>query len=141
MSYHTIIEELRLISTYLFKIISWLVRFLVIFILDSNQQSITLLQSFLSELDYQVKVFRYPDPLLAAYRKERPGMVFVRVGSSEINGLKVTRQVRAIDNQAKVVFLSKYKDYVNFVWEVGAIDFLLEPFGQERFIEVLARAG
>lgn len=88
-----------------------------------------------------MKVFKHPDPLLAAYRKERPGMVFVRVGSSEINGLKVTRQVRAIDNQAKVVFLSKYKDYVNFVWEVGAIDFLLEPFGQERFIEVLARAG
>lgn len=114
-----------------------------IFILDTDEQAVNELQRYLSEVDYlnNTVIFSDPKAMLEAYRQERPGMVFIRVGSSEINGLLISRKVREIDTRAKMVFISKYKGYADLVWEAGATDFLLEPFGYERFMEALARAG
>lgn len=114
-----------------------------IFILDSDQQAVDELKSYLSEMDYlsNTVIFSLPEAMLEAYRQERPGMLFIRVGSTRINGFWISRQVRVIDNMAKVVFISKYKGYAELAWEAGATDFLLEPFGYERFMEALARAG
>ena len=116
---------------------------LQIFILDTDDQAINTLKSYLSEMEYlsNTMIFIHPEDMLEAYRQERPGMLFIRVGNPQINGIWIARQVRVIDNMAKVVFISKYKAYAELAWETGAVDFLLEPIRYERFMEALARAG
>lgn len=101
------------------------------------------MQGYLRELDYisHTEVYAQPETMLIAYQQERPGMVFVRVGQPAINGLMAARSIRAMDDLAKMVFLCKNRDYTALAWELGAVDYLLEPLELDRFIEALARAG
>ena len=113
-----------------------------ILILDTERSAITKLKSYLAELDYveQTEVFNRPEAMLAAYQQERPGMVFIRVGKPSLNGLQVARQVREGDERAKLVFVALNEDYAQYAHGV-AVDYLIEPFELERFLEVMARAG
>lgn len=113
-----------------------------ILLLDSEQSAIERQMDFLAGLDYveQTEVFRKPESLLETYIQERPGMVFIRVGKPELNGLQLARKLLEIDKRAKVVFVAQNSDYAEYAHGL-AVDYLIEPFDLERFLEVMARAG
>ncbi|ATW25612.1 LytR/AlgR family response regulator transcription factor [Candidatus Formimonas warabiya] len=114
-----------------------------ILILDTEQPTLKKMQSYLQELDYisYTEVYTQSEMMLDAYRRERPGMVFIRVGRPDLNGLSAARRIRAMDELAKIVFICKNQDYTTLAWELRAVDYLLDPLDYDRFIEVLARAG
>lgn len=66
----------------------------------------------------------------------RPDLVFLDVRLPELGGLDV---LRAACHRPAVVFTTAYDRYAVAAFELEALDYLLKPFGRERFGATLAR--
>jgi two-component system LytT family response regulator len=80
-----------------------------------------------------------PDAL-AVIARERPGLVFLDVQMAEMNGVEVARLLERSDTSAPaVVFVTAYDQYALRAFEVHALDYLLKPFDEDRFVDTLER--
>jgi two-component system LytT family response regulator len=76
---------------------------------------------------------------VAAIREQHPDLVFLDVQMPAMSGLEVIRSMGA-DAMPVVVFVTAYDHYAVPAFDANAIDYLLKPFGRERFGRALARA-
>lgn len=67
----------------------------------------------------------------------RPDVVFLDIEMPAGSGLDVARRIR---HPAAVVFTTAYHQYAVTAFELSAVDYLLKPFGAERFREAVERA-
>lgn len=66
----------------------------------------------------------------------KPQLVFLDVDLPELNGLDVLER---ISHQPHVVFTTAHDKYAVPAFEFDALDYLLKPFGRERFKQTLER--
>lgn len=75
--------------------------------------------------------------------RARPDLVFLDVQMAEVNGLDVARAIEqaaaATPPAAAVVFVTAFDQYAVRAFEVRALDYLLKPFDEERFVAALGR--
>src|SRR5499425_3396726 len=74
---------------------------------------------------------------IALANKERPELIFLDVVMPGATGLEVLEQ---LDYEPKVIFTTAHDQYAVTAFELGAIDYVLKPFGRERLERVLHRA-
>jgi two-component system LytT family response regulator len=72
-------------------------------------------------------------------QKDKPDLVFLDVQMPELNGFGVLQSIKAKD-MPFVIFVTAYDQYAVQAFQVHALDYLLKPFDQERFLEALQRA-
>lgn len=65
-----------------------------------------------------------------------PELLFLDVRLPELSGLEVARRAPA---GAEIVFTTAYDRFAIAAFEIGAIDYLVKPFGRERFAATLER--
>ncbi len=65
-----------------------------------------------------------------------PDLVFLDVYLPELSGLEVVQRIR---HRPAIVFTTAYDRFALAAFEVGALDYLLKPFGRQRFQTMLAR--
>lgn len=65
-----------------------------------------------------------------------PDLVFLDVRLPELSGIEVARRMR---HTPEIVFTTAYDRFAIAAFELGAIDYLVKPFGRERFGATLAR--
>ena len=68
--------------------------------------------------------------------EEEPDLLFLDVRLPELSGLEVARRLRAAP---AIVFTTAYDRFAIAAFELGAIDYLVKPFGRERFATTLER--
>ena len=68
--------------------------------------------------------------------KLEPDLVFLDVRMPELSGLQVLEMVT---HRAAVVFTTAYDEYAVSAFELGAVDYLVKPFGRERLLQTLSR--
>jgi two-component system LytT family response regulator len=66
----------------------------------------------------------------------RPDLLFLDVRLPELSGLEVAR---SLSSAAEIVFTTAYDRFAIAAFEIGAIDYLVKPFGRERFAATLQR--
>jgi len=66
----------------------------------------------------------------------RPDLIFLDVKMPGLSGLEVLQRV---NHDPEVVFTTAYSDHAVTAFEFGAVDYILKPFGRERFRQVLER--
>jgi two-component system LytT family response regulator len=66
----------------------------------------------------------------------RPDLLFLDVRLPELSGLEVARRVGP---GPELVFTTAYDRFAIAAFEIGAIDYLVKPFGRERFAAMLQR--
>jgi two-component system, LytTR family, response regulator len=76
---------------------------------------------------------------IAAIEKHRPDLVFLDVQMPGMDGFGVVQAIPAKE-MPHVVFVTAHDQYALRAFEVHAFDYLLKPFGEERFRTVLQRA-
>ena len=74
-----------------------------------------------------------------AIQAQHPDLVFLDVQMPACDGFGVIQQVGA-DRMPPVVFVTAYDEYALRAFEVHAIDYLLKPFGRDRFQQTLQHA-
>jgi len=71
-------------------------------------------------------------------RSKKPDLVFLDIQMPEMTGFEV---IRTIGSKMPVtIFVTAYDRYALSAFDANAIDYLLKPFGQERFQRALLRA-
>lgn len=65
-----------------------------------------------------------------------PDLVFLDVNLPEISGLEVLKRIH---HAPEIVFTTAYDRFALAAFEAGALDYLLKPFGRQRFQTTLER--
>ena len=79
---------------------------------------------------------------LDAIRTQRPDLVLMDIQMPGLTGLQVLRAL-ADDPEAHrpaVIFTTAYDEHALTAFELHAVDYLLKPFSQERFLEAVQHA-
>lgn len=76
---------------------------------------------------------------LGAIREKSPDLVFLDIKMPEMDGFGV---LKALDGnkQPAVIFVTAYDHFAVKAFEMHAVDYLVKPFGRERFQTALNRA-
>lgn len=69
--------------------------------------------------------------------QQRPDLLFLDIVMPGATGLEVLGQ---LDYEPKVVFTTAHDQYAVTAFELGALDYLLKPFGRERLERVVRQA-
>jgi two-component system LytT family response regulator len=73
---------------------------------------------------------------LALTEEHKPELLFLDVRLPELSGLEVARRIR---HSAEIVFTTAYDRFAVAAFEIGALDYLVKPFGRERFAAAAER--
>jgi two-component system, LytTR family, response regulator len=76
---------------------------------------------------------------VAAIRESSPDLLFLDVQMPEMDGFAVVRNIGA-ENMPAVVFVTAHDQYAIRAFEINALDYLLKPVMEERFVQTLVRA-
>jgi two-component system LytT family response regulator len=74
---------------------------------------------------------------IALANHQRPDLLFLDIVMPGATGLEVLAQ---LDYEPKVVFTTAHDQYAVTAFELGALDYLLKPFGRERLERVVRQA-
>ena len=76
---------------------------------------------------------------VARIKQDSPDLVFLDVQMPGCDGFDVISHV-GVDRMPDVVFVTAYDEYALRAFEVHALDYLLKPFGKDRFQQTLKHA-
>jgi two-component system LytT family response regulator len=76
---------------------------------------------------------------IAATRSKHPDLIVLDVQMPEVNGFDVLSAL-APEEVPLVIFATAYDEHAVRAFEVHALDYVLKPFDDERFLEALQRA-
>ncbi len=76
---------------------------------------------------------------VAAIRERAPDLVFLDIQMPAITGLDVVATIGPARMPA-TVFVTAFEQYAVRAFEANAVDYLVKPFGRERFADTLRRA-
>jgi two-component system, LytTR family, response regulator len=113
---------------------------LTVIIVDDEAPARALIREYLEQhSDVQV-VAECTNGLEAvkAANELRPDLLFLDIQMPKLDGFEVLDLIGR--DAAGVVFTTAYDDYALRAFEVHAVDYLLKPFGPERFAEALQMA-
>jgi len=74
-----------------------------------------------------------------AMRRRRPDLLFLDIQMPECDGFDVL-ELLGTDLPQAIIFVTAHDDYALRAFETGALDYLLKPFDDARFMRALARA-
>ncbi|PYQ53899.1 MAG: DNA-binding response regulator [Acidobacteria bacterium] len=96
------------------------------------------LREYLADAPWVAVVGEAPDggEALRLIDALEPDLVFLDVRLPELSGLEIARRMR---HSPAIVFTTAYDRYAIAAFELGAIDYLVKPFGRERFATTLSR--
>jgi two-component system, LytTR family, response regulator len=76
---------------------------------------------------------------VAAIRERAPDLVFLDVQMPEMDGFAVVRAIGA-ESMPPVIFVTAHDHYAIQAFEINALDYLLKPVMEDRFVKALVRA-
>ncbi|MEW5898786.1 MAG: LytTR family DNA-binding domain-containing protein [Bacillota bacterium] len=69
----------------------------------------------------------------------QPDVVFLDIHMRGLTGCEAARRMLALPRPPLIVFVTAYDRYAVEAFELGAVDYLLKPFGAERLAQTMAR--
>src|SRR5262249_39116265 len=107
-------------------------------VVEDEEPARRTLCEYLEEVDWIELVGEARNGTEAVRLIERlePGLVFLDVQLPEMSGIEVLRRIR---HAPEIVFTTAYDRYALAAFELGALDYLLKPFGRQRLARSLER--
>lgn len=78
--------------------------------------------------------------LMAVMAGRKPDILLLDIQMPDRNGMDTARQLRRMSIDMVIIFVSALEEYVFQAFDVGAFHYLVKPFDDRKFAEVLARA-
>ena len=88
-------------------------------------------------LDHLVGEARDGREALEVVDRLRPDLLFLDIQLPEMSGLVLLQRLAHVP---EIIFTTAYDEHAVAAFELGAVDYLVKPFGRERFLETLERA-
>lgn len=91
---------------------------------------------------YRIKEFSDGAGLLMQLR-ENPwfsDIIFLDIELGKENGVEIAKRIRRKNEECILIFITGYSEYVFHGYEVGALNYILKPFKEQKIQEVLKEA-
>src|SRR6266576_4491834 len=110
-----------------------------VLIADDEPLARRTLRDHLSHVDWIAQIDEVGDGLSAirAVDALRPELLFLDIRMPGASGIAVAEQIA---HRPYIIFTTAFDRYAVTAFEIGALDYLLKPFGRARVLGVLARA-
>lgn len=110
-----------------------------VLIVDDEPLARQTLREYLLGLNWPGTIDEAPDgnTAISVANQQRPDLVFLDVVMPGATGLEVLEQ---LEYEPKVIFTTAHDEYAVTAFELGALDYLLKPFGRDRLERVMQRA-
>ena len=69
-----------------------------------------------------------------------PDILFLDIQMPKMDGMETARELRKLNQQMIIIFVTVTEDYVFQSFDVGAFHYLVKPFDDEKFAQVLQNA-
>jgi len=109
-----------------------------VLIADDEPLARRSLRDHLSQLGVTTEIHEAPDgkSAIAIANTHRPQLLFLDVVMPGASGLQVLER---LEYEPQVVFTTAHDEYAVTAFELGALDYLLKPFGKDRLVRLLRR--
>lgn len=113
-----------------------------ILIADDEQSARELILYYLSQTSYSPIILQAADgrTALELLAKEKPDILFLDVKMPALNGIDVLEQRDAAPLPA-IIFTTAFDEFALPAFDYEATDYLLKPFGKERFDKAIEKAA
>lgn len=74
---------------------------------------------------------------LEAIRSQQPDIVLIDIQMPEMNGIALAEQL--VSYALQIVFITAYDQFAVKAFELNAMDYLLKPFGKDRFDQTIRK--
>jgi two-component system LytT family response regulator len=110
-----------------------------VLIADDEPMARRTLRQHLVDLGWAGPIHEAPDgkTAIAVANDQRPDLVFLDIVMPGATGLEVLER---LDYEPRVIFTTAHDEYAVTAFELGALDYLLKPFGRDRLERVVRRA-
>ena len=104
------------------------------------RQTAEAIQAFSASslLPIRIQTFSDPECMLRAARTERFTHYFLDVMMPSMDGVTVAQEIRTFDTDARIVFLTSFKEYAYQAFRVRAHNYLLKPVSAPALHALLA---
>ncbi len=109
-------------------------------ICDDEKATREMLKGKVKKLYPQADILLYTsgEQLLAG---ELPDILLLDIQMQGKNGIEAAEELRLTDRQLIIIFVTAIEDYVFQAFDVDAFHYLVKPFSDEKFSEVLQKAA
>lgn len=115
----------------------------LILIVDDDSFQCTLLERLLDKAGYRSASAHTGGEALALLGRQQPDLILMDVDLPELNGLEITRRLKASPSMAAIpiVMITGHsgRQVLQASLSAGAIDFLVKPFDREVLLQKLTR--
>lgn len=110
-------------------------------ICDDEKEIRTMLAAKTQKLYPKARLLQYSsgEELLAS--EEQPDILLLDIHLSGKSGMDTAREFRRKNKKTILIFVTALREYVFQAFDVGAFHYLLKPFSDEKFEEVLRNAA
>jgi two-component system LytT family response regulator len=115
---------------------------LTTFVVDDEPLARRRLAALIADVPWATHVGEASDGAAAieAIERQRPDAVFLDIQLPELSGIEVVERLRSLARPPIVIFTTAYDHYAVAAFELEALDYLLKPFSERRFMTALERA-
>lgn len=108
-------------------------------IIDDEPLAIKVIEKYLDYVpDFQcLDTFTAPLAGLVFLQKNEVDLVFLDINMPDLSGLNL---LKLLKNTPMVIFTTAYAEYAVESYEYEVLDYLLKPFGLDRFLQAIERA-
>jgi|APTNR8051073442_1049403.scaffolds.fasta_scaffold00266_15 DNA-binding LytR/AlgR family response regulator len=107
---------------------------------DDEPLSLKIIEKYVADLPQLELLSTCSDAFEAmdALRRLRVDLMFLDINMPKLSGISL---LKSLDKQPLVIFTTAYPEFAVEGFELEAVDYLLKPFSQERFIKAVNRAA
>ena len=112
-------------------------------ICDDNQTFAQALANYIEaeykSLDLLIEFFASGEELVDYYQAAKKGfdIILLDIEMKQINGLEAAHQIRKVDTQTVIIFITSHDELASMGYEVAAFRFLTKPVKPAKLIEAL----
>ena len=112
-----------------------------VFIIDDDAEVCLSLGWLLTSAGLHVKTFTNPCTFLDTFTRTSVGCIIIDVCMPQMNGLQLIEQLNLRKNKLPIFMLSGCEDIPTVVKsiKIGAIDYILKPFNELSFIDIIKK--
>jgi two-component system LytT family response regulator len=111
-------------------------------VVDDERLARRKLRDLISQVEWLVYAGEAVDgeTAMAEIKRLQPNLLFLDIEMPGLSGVQVLERLQEARNTPVVIFTTAYAHYAVTAFELGAVDYLLKPFGAVRFLRALDRA-
>ena len=107
--------------------------------LDDEPLALQIIAQYCGSIDFinLQKVFTNPDEAKIYIEQNQVDILFLDIQMPDINGIQF---YKSLSKKPVVIFTTAFKDYAAEGFNIDAVDYLLKPYSNERFLKAIQKA-